>query len=583
MDVQEEETQGNMEVTTEDPDLPRGGLGFSAGESGSYPDAGQVPLAPKAEGSGTSPPGFVRPMVQPMVLQPVRFMLDPENHAFSKLVAFRASYPSISQLLGEYAPIMHRGGADGLILPLHAPAPVRSGCPMKALRGRSKDGLGAATLKTRKGTKVPYEPPSASYTMEGIVWNLVPLDGKPTWVQSPDTAKGAVGPESDVGTSSKFAKSIDAIQFAQAPAATCSLDEVTMADVVPMALRMSMREEVLGTRTPRRLPNFSLSRSATSRPDKALDIQSKAIHKADQDDEEGMHSVADSEAYSKGVEMLRKTNLEILRQKMKESLLDNQSNTLEAIVQMTAPKHTLVLEFLELVIQNTAMTMTSKAIERALGRLQWATAVCPLTKNLKQPFCALKMAVTSSGRPPKTVRLLALLMKFPRAFKDGNPKKRIAALELLGTLVLTHCVLKLQGKTASAVKIPVGSDNQSSVFSSYQSRLFWNSGYFDLAHLVANVQTPGLQPTAEDVEEEHQKLQYEHLPLPQIQKLVAGMESLEMFPSMGSLGHPFTCASPCRHFLEGNCQDGALCAFCHRCNPMSLQSTPLACGQRFYL
>ena len=47
--------------------------------------------------------------------------------------------------------------------------------------------------------------------------------------------------------------------------------------------------------------------------------------------QEGMHSVADSEAYSKGVEMLRKTNLEILRQKMKESLLDNQSNTLEAI------------------------------------------------------------------------------------------------------------------------------------------------------------------------------------------------------------------------------------------------------------
>lgn len=101
--------------------------------------------------------------------------------------------------------------------------------------------------------------------------------------------------------------------------------------------------------------------------------------------------------------------------------------------------------------------------------------------------------------------------------------------------------------------------------------------------IEADVQTPGLLPTAEDVEEEHQKLQYEHLPLPQIQKLVAGMESLEMFPSMGSLGHPFTCASPCRHFLEGKCQDGALCAFCHRCNPMSLQDTPLACGQRFYL
>jgi len=53
--------------------------------------------------------------------------------------------------------------------------------------------------------------------------------------------------------------------------------------------------------------------------------------------QEGMHSVADSEAYSKGVEMLRKTNLEILRQKMKESLLDNQSNTLEAIEPWECP------------------------------------------------------------------------------------------------------------------------------------------------------------------------------------------------------------------------------------------------------
>ena len=64
---------------------------------------------------------------------------------------------------------------------------------------------------------------------------------------------------------------------------------------------------------------------------------------------------------------------------------------------------------LELLIQNTAVT--SKAIERALGRLQWATAVCPLTKSLMQPFWAWKMAVTSSSQPPKPVRLLALLMK----------------------------------------------------------------------------------------------------------------------------------------------------------------------------
>ena len=192
-------------------------------------------------------------------------------------------------------------------------------------------------------------------------------------------------------------------------------------------------------------------------------------------------------------------------------------------VQMISTKHILVLEVLELLIQNTVMT--AKAIEKALGRLQWATAVCPMTKSLLQPFWAWKMAVTSSGRPPKTVRLLALLLKelftipyrqlspylpksswwgcsdasadstgeayiggwlpdsqspardsvhwflfkvspemFPWAFKDGNPQKRIAALELLGTLVLTHCILQKQGKTAAAVRIPVGSDNQGNIF-----------------------------------------------------------------------------------------------------------------------
>lgn len=45
-----------------------------------------------------------------------------------------------------------------------------------------------------KGTKIPYAPPTASYTMEGTVWTLVPVEGKPTWIQSPDPAK-TPGPE----------------------------------------------------------------------------------------------------------------------------------------------------------------------------------------------------------------------------------------------------------------------------------------------------------------------------------------------------------------------------------------------------
>ena len=55
--------------------------------------------------------------------------------------------------------------------------------------------------------------------------------------------------------------------------------------------------------------------------------------------------------------------------------------------------------------------------------------------------------------------------QFPWASKKGDPKKRIAAIELFGTLILTCCILKYQHQTASSVRIPIGSDNQGNVFS----------------------------------------------------------------------------------------------------------------------
>eukprot|EP00438_Fugacium_kawagutii_P020119 Skav226971 [mRNA] locus=scaffold51:379959:381170:- [translate_table: standard] len=192
-------------------------------------------------------------------------------------------------------------------------------------------------------------------------------------------------------------------------------------------------------------------------------------------------------------------------------------------VQMAAPKHVIVMELLTQLIEDKVFT--AKEIEKALGRIQWATAVCPLTKSLMQPFWAWKMAVTSSGRPPKFVRLLALLLQhlftrpykqlspylpkstwwgcsdasassegqafiggwlssqpdpgkdtvwwfhmeitpqeFRWAFKEGDPKKRIAALELFATLILCHSMLDHQGHTTSHVRLPVGSDNQGNVF-----------------------------------------------------------------------------------------------------------------------
>lgn len=93
------------------------------------------------------------------------------------------------------------------------------------------------------------EPPPASCVRRARKFprNLVPVEGKPTWIQAPDTAKGAhAGPESDAGMAQKLAHSIDATQLAQAPVARSSLDEVTMADVVPMALRISPDEHAGG-------------------------------------------------------------------------------------------------------------------------------------------------------------------------------------------------------------------------------------------------------------------------------------------------------------------------------------------------
>ena len=53
----------------------------------------------------------------------------------------------------------------------------------------------------------------------------------------------------------------------------------------------------------------------------------------------------------------------------------------------------------------------------------------------------------------------------PWAFKDSDPKKRIATIELFGTLILALFLAKRQKGQASRVRIPVGSDNQGNVYS----------------------------------------------------------------------------------------------------------------------
>ena len=50
--------------------------------------------------------------------------------------------------------------------------------------------------------------------------------------------------------------------------------------------------------------------------------------------------------------------------------------------------------------------------------------------------------------------------EYPWAFKNGDPKRRIAAL---GTLFLCNMILTHQGPLSSRVRLPLGSDNQGNV------------------------------------------------------------------------------------------------------------------------
>ena len=61
--------------------------------------------------------------------------------------------------------------------------------------------------------------------------------------------------------------------------------------------------------------------------------------------------------------------------------------------------HLVIMALLEKLADGE--TFSSKAIEKALGRLQWATVACPMTRVFLQPFWAWKQACRTVGRPPK--------------------------------------------------------------------------------------------------------------------------------------------------------------------------------------
>ena len=95
-------------------------------------------------------------------------------------------------------------------------------------------------------------------------------------------------------------------------------------------------------------------------------------------------------------------------------------------VQMARDKHLLVVGILEELRSGKVLSATQ--IASALGRLQWATTACPLTKPFLQPFWAWKKACLTAGRPSKLIRALAflLLSLFDQRFRQASPYAPLA-------------------------------------------------------------------------------------------------------------------------------------------------------------
>ena len=192
-------------------------------------------------------------------------------------------------------------------------------------------------------------------------------------------------------------------------------------------------------------------------------------------------------------------------------------------IRMAEQKHDIVMVILMDLAEGK--TFTSKEIEKAMGRLQWATSACPLAKPFLQPFWQWKAVVHTCGRPSKLVRSFALFLyklfekpfvqaspfipltswhgasdagaakngpcfvggwlsnldtpakgdvwwfhhevkaeKHPWAFKSGDPQKRIAALEMMGTLLLVYFLIQKGSRGSARVMIPMVSDNQGNIY-----------------------------------------------------------------------------------------------------------------------
>jgi len=206
-----------------------------------------------------------------------------------------------------------------------------------------------------------------------------------------------------------------------------------------------------------------------------------------------------------------------------------QINTFMMTSMMAPSKHCVVQEMLSLLVAGAPITF--KQLESLLGRLVWATSACPMMKPFLQPFWAMKAQIQTSGRPGLLVRLIAKVLSIilseqttaispygasscwtgasdagastdhatiggwfsekqnpeqqevywflldldsdqhPWAFDKGDPKLRIAAMELFGSLLLfRHLVQRQETAAKTALYVPLLTDNMGNVYSVLNAR-----------------------------------------------------------------------------------------------------------------
>ena len=81
----------------------------------------------------------------------------------------------------------------------------------------------------------------------------------------------------------------------------------------------------------------------------------------------------------------------------------------------------------------------------------------------------------------------------PWAHKDGDPTRRIAALDMFGTLILTHFLLTLGGRSLLRTRLSLISDNQGNTFALLNQKTKHMPTSASLMQLIVRIHAAGVQ------------------------------------------------------------------------------------------